>query len=89
MALEFIGTDPSSRNGQSATVFVETDRRELVLQSWSASPELIAELERTFYPVPEHESVIRLPKRMIPFLRQALDRLEALDGLDSDGSCPA
>jgi hypothetical protein len=89
MALEFIGTDPNSRNGQSATVFVDADRRELVLQGWSASPELVAEVARTFYPVPEYESVIGFPKRMIPLLRQALDRLEALDGLDSDGSGPA
>jgi hypothetical protein len=87
MALEFVGTDPTSYSGQSPTVFVDTDRRELVLQSWDASPELVAEVERLFQPVPGHESVIRFPERMIPFLRQALDRLEALGGFDADGTC--
>jgi hypothetical protein len=86
MAVEFIGTDPNSRSGQSPTVFVDSDRRELVLQSWDASPELVAEVEKTFYPVPDRESVIRFPERMIPLLRQALDRLEALGGSDSDDS---
>ncbi|MCD0453360.1 hypothetical protein LO762_29885 [Actinocorallia sp. API 0066] len=86
MALEFIGTDQESYEGQSPTVFVDPVKRELVLQSWDASPELIAEVERMFYPVPGHESVIRFPERMIPFLRQALDKLEALGGPDSEGS---
>lgn len=36
-----------------------------------------------FYPVPGHESVIRIPGRMISFLRSALDRLEALSGPDT------
>jgi hypothetical protein len=86
MAIKFIGTDPNSRTGQSPTVFVDPDHRELVLQGWDAPAELVADVEKAFYPVPEHESVIRLPERMIPLLRQALDRLEVLGGPDADGS---
>lgn len=41
MALEFIGTDPNSRDRQSPTVFVDADSRELVLQSWDASPKRV------------------------------------------------
>jgi hypothetical protein len=80
VALKFIGTDPDSGQGQSPTAFVDPVRRELVLQSWTADEATVAEVERIFYPVPGHESVVRVPERMIPVLRRAIEELEASGG---------
>ncbi|WUI01585.1 hypothetical protein OHR68_07140 [Spirillospora sp. NBC_00431] len=81
VALEFIGGDPDSVDGQSPAVAVDTERGELVLQLWKA--DATADLGGVFGGLPEHETRGRLPARMIPLLRAALDRLEELDGADA------
>ncbi|GAA4235872.1 hypothetical protein GCM10022254_44130 [Actinomadura meridiana] len=81
MPLEFIGTDPDSEEGQSPTVFIDRVKREIVMQSWAADGETVKEVEKLFRPVPGHETVIRVPGRMIPALRRALDELERCDGV--------
>lgn len=81
MPLEFIGTDPGSEEGQSPTVFIDRARREIVIQSWTADDETLKAVEELFRPVPGHESVIRVPDRMISALRRAMDELEGGDGV--------
>lgn len=81
MPLEFIGTDPGSEEGQSPTVFIDRAKREIVMQSWTADDETVKAAEKLFRPVPSHETVIRVPDRMIPALRRALDELEGCDGV--------
>ncbi|RKN11634.1 hypothetical protein [Streptomyces radicis] len=83
MPLLFIGIDPKSEQGDSPTVWVDTDANELLIQGWTASPE---EVERCYAEggtapghdngVPPHETVIRLPARMAPTIRNALNALD-------------
>jgi hypothetical protein len=80
MALELIGKDPDSGHGNSPTVFVDTDRLELVLQGWAADAETVAEIGRVAAAVPGHETAMRVPERMEQILRRALGRLEELRG---------
>lgn len=80
MALELIGRDPDSGHGNSPTVFVDTDRAELVLQGWTADADTVTEIGRVAAPVPAHETAVRLPERMEVILRRALERLEELRG---------
>ncbi|WP_207935830.1 hypothetical protein [Actinomadura sp. KC216] len=56
---------------------MDIERGEIVLQLRKA--ETAVELGGVFGGLPEHETRGRLPARMIPRLRAALDRLEELD----------
>ncbi|TDU05002.1 hypothetical protein EDD99_3486 [Streptomyces sp. 846.5] len=84
MGLTFIGIDPETNGQGSPTVWVDEDKRELVLQGWTASPELRRQVTATPAPnheagIPEGEDVIRIPVRMVPALRKACDAAERLD----------
>lgn len=71
MALRFVGKDPESGDHRSPAVWVDEETRDLVVQGWTADGETVSASSRDV-PVPGHESVIRVPKRMIPLLREAL-----------------
>lgn len=63
MALQFLGKDPDSPNGDSATVWEDTETSEYVLQGYVvADPAALG-----VGPVPDGETVIRFPKRMMRF----------------------
>ena len=84
MALQFIGIDPSTGDGESPTVWVDQEQKELVLQGWKPGPQLEAECAAFEVPghavgIPEHEAVIRIPARMVPMIREACDALERPD----------
>lgn len=67
MALRFLGTDPDSPQGGSPSLWDDGDT--YVMQGWRVTdPEVIAELLRAAgrEDVPEHETLIRFPKRMMP-----------------------
>lgn len=64
MALRFLGKDPNSPNGDSATVWEDTETGEYVLQGYiETGLATLAELG----PLPEGEIRIRFPKRMMWF----------------------
>ncbi|GGT02354.1 hypothetical protein GCM10010156_70260 [Planobispora rosea] len=64
MALEFLGKDPNSPNGDSATVWWDTEAREYVLQGYiETNPATLTELG----PLPVGEVRIRFPQRMMQF----------------------
>ena len=74
MHLQFIGIDPNTGDGESPTVWVDQEKRELVLQGWKPGPELEAECAAFEVPghakgIPDHEAVIRIPARMVPMIR--------------------
>ncbi|WP_059013461.1 hypothetical protein [Streptomyces specialis] len=84
MPLLFIGIDPASEQGDSPTVWADTDAGELLIQGWTAT----AEEENRCYSeggtapghdsaVPAHETIVRIPARMAPIIRKALDALDA------------
>jgi len=67
MALRFLGKDPDSRDGDCPSLWDDGDT--YVLQGWRVSdPAVIAQLLETAGQnhVPEHETLIRIPKRMMP-----------------------
>ena len=68
MALRFIGKDPESPNNGSPTVWVDEDDGSIVIQGWKITDDsTISEITETG-PIPDYETVVRLPARMAPFL---------------------
>jgi len=62
MALQFLGKDPQSPVSDSPTIYDNGDT--YVIQGWKIiSLEVLAELGE----VPEHETVVEIPKRMMQF----------------------
>jgi hypothetical protein len=71
MALRFIGGDPDSPVDGSPRVWVEEGDGSFVLQGWVITDEATLSQIRAKGPIPDHETVLRLPARMAPFLRRA------------------
>ncbi len=84
MALDFFGIDPTTEKDGSPTVWVERETADLVFQGPMAEEELTAEVGgRSWSPghsagIPAHEFVMRMPARMVPFIRKACDEAERL-----------
>lgn len=82
MDLEFVGIDPNTGGEGSPTVWVERDSADLVLQGVRAEEVLEALIGSTEWVaghkvgIPSHETVIRVPARMVPLLRKACDVAE-------------
>ncbi|MFL4496729.1 hypothetical protein ACJ6WD_36635 [Streptomyces sp. VTCC 41912] len=87
MKLRFIGIDPSTGGGGSPTVWVEEGSADLVLQGQEAEELLKSQVAETAWVpghdrgIPAHETVIRIPARMVPILREACDVAEQRAGL--------
>jgi len=65
MTLQFLGTDPASEYGNSPAVWDDGDC--YVIQGWRITDHAtLAELGD----VPAHETVLRLPKRMMRFFKE-------------------
>lgn len=63
MALQFLGKDPDSQVGDSPTLYYDDERDTYVFQSWKVTDaDRLAQLN-----VPDHETVIEFPRRMMPF----------------------
>ncbi|GAB3830964.1 hypothetical protein [Kribbella italica] len=71
MALRFIGKDPNSPNTNSPTVWVDEADGSMVIQGWKLDAESTAEVNAAA-PIPDHETVVRIPARMAPFLKEAM-----------------
>lgn len=76
MSLRFIAKDPNTDGANCPTVWVDEEKQEVVLQGWDPDEATLAECLKSG-PVPEGESVVRLPLRMADSIRKALD---AADG---------
>ncbi|OLB73290.1 MAG: hypothetical protein AUI14_26760 [Actinobacteria bacterium 13_2_20CM_2_71_6] len=64
MALQFLGKDPESKDDQSPTLYYDDVRDTYLFQSWRVTdPERLAQLS-----IPDHETVIEFPSRMLRFL---------------------
>lgn len=70
MALRLIGVDPDSPNNGSPTVWLDEEDQSIVIQGWKITDDdTISEITAT-KPTPGHETVVRLPARMAPFLQE-------------------
>ncbi len=82
MDLQFIGIDPNTGGEGSPTVWVEEGSADLVLQGIKAEEVLKTLISGTEWVaghkvgIPGHETVIRIPARMVPILRKACDVAE-------------
>lgn len=76
MRLRFVGKDPESGDHGCPAVWVDEDTRDLVIQGVTAGAETATRTVQDS-PLPAHESVVRLPRRMMPLLRKALDEAES------------
>ncbi|MFJ7305272.1 hypothetical protein [Streptomyces sp. NPDC099088] len=84
MNLQFIGIDPNTGDGESPTVWVDQQAKELVLQGWKPGTDLAAACAQFEVPghavgIPDHEAVIRIPARMVAMIREACDAIERPD----------
>lgn len=83
MALLFIGIDPDTGQNGSPTAWVDTDTRDIVLQSYTADDATRQECIDNTAPghakgIPAHETVIRFPAHLISLLREACDAADRL-----------
>ncbi|MEV7020824.1 hypothetical protein [Kitasatospora sp. NPDC093558] len=63
MALHMLGKDPESPEGKSPTVYFDDATGNYLLQGWKVlDSERLAQLD-----IPEHETVIEFPRRMMRF----------------------
>lgn len=70
-APRFIGVDPESPEDGSPTVWVDEDDDSIVIQGWKITDDsTLAGISATA-PIPDHETVVRVPRRMAPFLLEA------------------
>lgn len=82
MSVRFIGVDPDSEQGDSPTVWVDSDKQELLIQGWKATPDEEARCyDAGTAPghepgVPAHEALVRVPARMARIIKEACDALE-------------
>ncbi|WP_433891043.1 hypothetical protein [Streptomyces sp. CA-111067] len=83
MALLFVGVDPETGLNGSPTAWVDTETRDIVLQSYTADDATRQEATENTVPghvkgIPAHETVIRFPAHLIPLLRKACDAADRL-----------
>ena len=82
MTLRFVGIDPTTGGRGSPTVWVEEESADIVLQGEEAEELLKAQVGGTEWVaghqvgIPAHETVIRIPARMVPILTEARDVAE-------------
>lgn len=73
MSLRFIGKDPDSPNNGSPTVWLDETDRSIVIQGWKITDEHTMSEITAAKPIPDHETVIRVPARVAAFLMEACD----------------
>ncbi|MDV9175963.1 hypothetical protein R6V09_38320 [Streptomyces sp. W16] len=79
MNIHFVGIDPETDEDGCPTVWVDTDTSDLLIQSYQADDETSTTcdtLSPARAPIPPGETVIRIPRRMIPIIRKACDELD-------------
>ncbi|MGQ4517182.1 hypothetical protein [Streptomyces sp. DW26H14] len=81
MNLRFIGIDPDTGQSGSPTAWIDETTADIVLQSYTADEATRAQCSEHTAPghakgIPDHESVIRIPARLVPMLREACNAAE-------------
>lgn len=71
MALRFVGIDPNTGGNNCPSVWVDDKDGSIVIQGWEVtdSAELAQVAARS--PIPDHEKVVRIPRRMASMLMEA------------------
>ncbi|MEZ0088951.1 hypothetical protein [Streptacidiphilus sp. EB129] len=74
-ALRCIAKDDKSGVNGSPTIFVDEATADFVIQGWRIDEDTEAEC-RAAGPIPDHETVVRIPARMVKAMREACDVAE-------------
>ncbi|MCY0937779.1 hypothetical protein [Streptomyces sp. H34-S4] len=86
MNLRFVGIMPNSPDTDSPTIWLDQDTGDLIIQSYTATPEEMAACKEIgsipghSTDVPAHESVIRLPAVMLQYIPRPEDKHGDHDG---------
>lgn len=89
MNLEFLGIYPNTPTDESPTIWVDKDTGDLLIQSYRATPEEVRACQKVgsipghSTDVPDHETIVRLPKVMLKYIPHPNDGEE-----DSAATCP-
>ncbi|MER5782081.1 hypothetical protein ABT104_10215 [Streptomyces mobaraensis] len=75
MKLRFVGKDPESGDHGSPAVWVDSETKDLLFRGARVNMATKQVCTRDVA-MPDHETVVRVPRRMIPLLREALDVAE-------------
>lgn len=67
-ALKFLGKDPNSPQGGSPTLWLDEEDGSIVVQGWRLDEATMDQVQATG-PIPAHETIVRIPARMLPFLK--------------------
>ncbi|MFF3556934.1 hypothetical protein ACFYXL_26400 [Streptomyces tsukubensis] len=81
MDLRFVGIDPETDDDGCPTVWVDREAQDLLIQSYTADAETAEKchsLSPAKAPIPPTETIIRIPRRMVPLIRKACDDLDGL-----------
>jgi hypothetical protein len=63
MTLHKLGQDPESPEGKSPTVYLDDETGNYLLQGWKVlDGKRLSQMD-----IPDHETVIEFPRRMMPF----------------------
>lgn len=81
MRLQFIGIDPNTGQSGSPTLWLDEETHDIVLQSYTADDDTRTMCVQNPAPghtpgIPAHETVVRIPARLVPMLREACDAAE-------------
>lgn len=78
MSIRFIGIDPATPGGNCPAAFVDDQTGDLLIQGWTVTdPAELAEMAE-HSPLLDHESIVRVPARMIDIVREACERAIAV-----------
>jgi hypothetical protein len=73
MALIFVAIDPNTGGDNCPAVFIEEETGDLLFQGWTVTdPQTLTDVSR-HSPIPDNESVVRLPARMRAIIMEALN----------------
>ncbi|MEU1018011.1 hypothetical protein ABZ383_06235 [Streptomyces sp. NPDC005900] len=79
MNIHFVGIDPETDEDGCPTVWVDANAGDLLIQSYKTDNETRVTcdaLSPARAPIPPGETIIRIPRRMIPIIRKACDELD-------------
>jgi hypothetical protein len=79
VGLRFIGVDPETPNTGSPTIWLDEADSSIVIQGWKITDDETLSAINATGPIPDHETVLRLPGRMARFLREVSGDVRAGD----------
>jgi hypothetical protein len=89
MALVFVGIDPNTPGGNCPSVWIDDQTGDMVFQGWEETDEANRADIAARSPILDHERIVRLPARMVPIVREALEAAGDAAGRAAGGTVRA